>query len=183
MGMASFTLPIRKQRSEGTVTGLAGVSQARKGWSQVWILVCPDIQCHNIPSIPYPTIPYHTILKLLTTLDNELPQLGCLILCVSLTRPWNAQTFDQTLFSVLMWRCFCVRVMFNLVARVKHVAHPNVGRPHPINWMEQKGWPLSQIKCFPPCRLWIWTETLASPGPWAWGLSDWSCTTSSPGAP
>lgn len=54
-----------------------------------------------------------------------------IILCISLTGPWDAQIFGQALFGVSMC-VFWVRLTFKWVNRVKQIALNNAGDPNLI---------------------------------------------------
>lgn len=60
-------------------------------------------------------------------------------LYVSLTEPLGAQLFVKH-YSGCLWGCFWIRKTFEQVDGVRQITLLSVGQPHPIHWIEQKGW-------------------------------------------
>ena len=85
-----------------------------------------------------------------------------LILCVSLIRLLGAQVFGQTLFWILLWGWFWMKLTFRLVNQVKQIALCNVGGSHPISWRPEENkkadTPLNKREFFLFNDLWIGTS-------------------------
>lgn len=108
--------------------------------------------------------------------SNQYSPFGILILCqvlscdgsfyASLTGPWSAHTFGQTLFWECLWGCFLMRLTFTSVDRVKQMLS--------ITWVciiQSDEGELDQRLTLPWVRQffvvdWVWTGALAFLPPW-----------------
>ena len=90
-----------------------------------------------------------------------------LILCVSLIRLLGAQGFGQTLFWILLWGWFWMKLTFRLVNQVKQNALHNVYGSCPISWRPEENKkadaPLNKREFFIFNDLWIGTSVFLSP--------------------
>lgn len=62
--------------------------------------------------------------------------LWCLILYVNLIETWYAQIKYH--LWVCLWRCFLMRLAFELEEWEKQIVLPNVGGAHPIYWVPEQ---------------------------------------------
>lgn len=94
--------------------------------------------CHCLILVPTspskPDITIHTLFtwqksggRSIRLCASFLVFLWWLILCVNLTRPWDAKIVGQTLSLGVSMRVFFIRLLSKSVDWIKHIAFPNVG--------------------------------------------------------